>query len=325
MPVLDEAGHIEAAVESILRQSYSGPVEIVLALGPSTDDTDGIVGRICQRHPEVTTVRNPLGTTPEGLNIAIRASRHPIVVRVDAHSELPEDYTAIAVSTMLRTGADNVGGVMSAVGITPFEQAVAHAYGSPIGLGGTPLHVGGKEGAAETVYLGVFRRSTLDQIGLFDENIRRGQDWDLNRRIRESGGVVWFTPELRVTYRPRSSLDSLLRQFVNTGIWRGELSRRHRASRSIRYLAPPVALLAFFFGLVLGMTGVIAGSALAWALLIPGAYLAVVVIAAFGARLPLRAWAWYLIVLPCIHFSWGFGFLLGFAKLTGKVTAHQWR
>src|SRR5690606_2587569 len=130
----------------------------------------------------------------------IRAARYPVVIRVDAHSVLPTDYTRIAVRVLQETGADNVGGMMKAVGRTPFEKAVAHAYTSPEGLGGTPLHVGGRAGPAETVYLGVFRRERLLEVGLFDEEIKRGQDWELNRRIRAAGGTVWFTPELTVEY-----------------------------------------------------------------------------------------------------------------------------
>ena len=132
---------------------------------------------------------------------------------------------------------------MKAIGRTPFEKAVAHAYTSREGLGGTPLHVGGKAGPAETVYLGVFRRDRLLEVGLFDEDIKRGQDWELNRRIRAAGGTVWFTPELVVDYRPRSSLRKLIRQFVATGIWRGELARRFTTANSLRYFVPPLAVL----------------------------------------------------------------------------------
>lgn len=87
--------------------------------------------------------------------------------------------------------------------------------------------MGGKAGPADTAYLGVFRRERLIEVGLFDEDIKRGQDWELNRRLRATGGTVWFTPELEVVYRPRSSLRKLIRQFVATGIWR---SRARAAS-----------------------------------------------------------------------------------------------
>jgi hypothetical protein len=246
---------------------------------------------------------------------------------VDAHSVLPPDYTRIAVQTLLETGADNVGGIMRAVGVTPFQKAVAHAYGSPEGLGGTQHHVGGKAGPADTAYLGVFQRNRLVEVGLFDEDIKRGQDWELNRRLRQTGGTVWFTPELEVVYRPRSSLRKLIRQFVATGIWRGELARRFGTANSLRYFVPPVAVLGIVLGLVLGIIGAAAG--VPWLLLgfgIPAVYALFVIAASVkAAREGLRTGLWYLIVLPCIHFGWGIGFLLGFLGITKNIKQYTGR
>lgn len=332
MPVLNEVAHVRAAVDSLLDQDYEGPIEVTLALGPSIDGTTELVAELSVADPRISVVQNEIGSTPSGLNIAIRASHYPVVIRVDAHSELPPEYTRIAVETILATGADNVGGIMDARGITPFERAVARAYGSRIGLGGTPLHLGGTEGPAETVYLGVFRRDSLLDAGLFNEDIKRGQDWELNRRIRARGGTVWFTPRLKVTYRPRPNLGKLARQFFSTGIWRGELARRFTAANGIRYFVPPVMVLGVALGFLLGVVGVVQAAlgVAPWLLLgfaIPAVYLLIVIVSAIvvaraeGAR----AWLWFLIVLPCIHFCWGIGFVLGFLALTRNITEHVGR
>lgn len=331
MPVLNEVDHIEAAVLSLVAQDYAGPFEVVLALGPSVDGTNDVIDELVRDDPRIRRIENELGSTPGGLNAAIRASSHPIVVRVDAHSILPKDYTSIAVETLMRTGADNVGGIMQAVGDTPFEKAVARAYGARAGLGGTPHHVGGKAGPSETAYLGVFQRHRLVEVGLFDEGIKRGQDWELNRRLRATGGTVWFTPELKVTYRPRSSLRKLVRQFVATGLWRGELARRFPRANSIRYFVPPVMVLGVTLGTLLGVIGLFAlGTPTGWlslAFIVPAVYLVFVIVASIlvigtdGVRSAL----WFLIVLPCIHFAWGIGFVLGFLKLTRNITAHTGR
>lgn len=319
MPVLNEVEHIEAAVESLIAQDYAGPFEVVLALGPSVDGTNDVIAAMAKADPRIRRIPNELGSTPGGLNAAIRASSNPVVVRVDAHSVLPPGYTRIAVATLLETGADNVGGIMKAVGETAFEKAVAHAYGSPEGLGGTQHHVGGSAGPADTAYLGVFRRERLVEVGLFDEGIKRGQDWELNRRLRATGGIVWFTPELTVVYRPRSSLRKLVRQFVATGMWRGELARRFGAANGLRYFVPPVAVVGILATLIVGVMGLVTGAGwLSLAFVIPALYAVVVVAASIRAtREGIGTGLWYLIVLPCIHFGWGIGFLLGFLKLTG--------
>ena len=327
MPVLNEVQHIEAAVESLIGQDYAGEFEVVLALGPSVDGTNDVIARMAEIDPRIRSIPNELGSTPGGLNAAIRASGHPIVVRVDAHSVLPPHYTRVAVATLLETGADNVGGIMKAEGQTAFEKAVAHAYGSPEGLGGTQHHVGGKAGPADTAYLGVFQRDRLVEVGLFDEDIKRGQDWELNRRLRLTGGTVWFTPELTVVYRPRSSLRKLIRQFVATGMWRGELARRFGAANGIRYFIPPLAVLGVLLGTALGIVGLAAGIGwLTLAFAVPGLYFAFVIAASVvAAREGIRTGLWYLVVLPCIHFGWGIGFVLGFFKLTKNITAQTGR
>ncbi|WP_353815612.1 glycosyltransferase family 2 protein [Agromyces sp. SYSU T00266] len=332
MPVLNDASHVRAAVESILAQEYDGPVEVLIALGPSIDGTTELVEDLAARDARVHVLENEVGSTPAGLNIGIRAAVHPVVVRVDSHSMLPVDYTRIAVETLVRTGADNVGGIMDARGETPFERAVALAYTTPVGLGGSAFHVGGREGAVETVYLGVFRRSALERVGLFDETIKRGQDWELNRRLRQTGGTVWFTPELAVTYRPRSSLERLARQMFSTGLWRGELARRFPAANGLRYFVPPAMVVGVVLGLVVGVVGLVqsAMGLAPWLLVgfaVPLVYLLFVLAATFAyARGRGAATAgWFVLVLPCIHVAWGTGFVLGYLSLTSNIAEHTGR
>ncbi|MBF4615149.1 glycosyltransferase family 2 protein [Curtobacterium sp. VKM Ac-1376] len=333
MPVLNEVTEVRAAVASLLDQDYTGPFEVILALGPSIDGTNELVAEMSAADPRIRAIDNPVGSTPAGLNVAIRASLHPVVIRVDAHSVLPADYTRIAVRTLLESGADNVGGIMRAEGRTPFEKAVALAYGSRVGLGGTPHHVGGTAGPAETAYLGVFRRERLFDVGLFDEGIKRGQDWELNRRLRQTGGTVWFTPELVVTYRPRPSLKRLVRQFVATGLWRGELARRFPANNGLRYFVPPAMVAAMVLGVVAGLIGVVGallGTPLAWAMVgfvVPVVYLLFVVVGsvAVARRSGLPTLLWLLVVLPCIHVGWGLGFIIGFLTRTSELTTHTGR
>ena len=314
VPVLQEAGYLETSVRHLLAQDHPGPLEIVLALGPSTDGTTEIAHRLAAEDPRVICVDNPTGRTPSGLNAAIGASHHPVIVRVDAHAEIPADYVRVAVETLERTGADNVGGIMGADGITPFERAVAAAMTSVFGVGAASFHVGGDEGPAATVYLGAFRRATLEAVGGYDESFVRAQDWEMNHRISTRGGLIWFTPRMHVTYRPRSSVRSLGRQYLHYGRWRREVMRRHpetaRTPAALRYFAPPLVTVAVLLGLAQAIVGPLVGMA-PWGLVLPAAYLlgvlAVSPLVARGAvadvlpRVPA--------VLVTMHLAWGWGFL----------------
>ena len=320
MPVLNEEEHLAASVTEILGQTYQGELELVIALGPSKDGTDWVARKLAAADSRIRLVRNPCGKTPAGLNAAVMAASHDVIARVDGHGILLPGYVERAVTLLEQTGAANVGGLMLAVGVTGFEQAVARAYSSKMGLGGGSFHVGGAEGPADSVYLGVFRREVLERLGGFDEHYQRAQDWELNHRIRQSGEVVWFSPDLAVTYRPRSSWTDLVRQFFHTGRWRREVIRRHPETISPRYLAPPVATAAILAGTAVGMVGVAAAApVLAWGFVPPVAYGAGVVAAAAveGRGLPWRARAWLPAVLATIHVSWGSGFLFGSRPPTG--------
>ena len=316
MPVLNEEIYLEAAVLAILSQDYSGRIQVVLALGPSIDKTDEIAERIVAGDARVSSVPNPTGRTPEGLNAALAATTQEIVVRVDAHSELSDGYIRLAVETLQRTGADNVGGIMGARGVTSFEKAVAAAMTSPLGVGSASFHTGGSEGPTETVYLGVFRRSALERVGGYDPQFTRAQDWEMNHRIRETGGAVWFNPELFVTYRPRPSVRKLAKQYFEYGSWRREVMRRHpetRTSKSaLRYYAPPVAVI----GIIGGTIAACIGSALQffplgfWGLLVPVSYVLFTVFSSLSLAKRARSGAlWLPIVLTTMQLSWGIGFL----------------
>ncbi|HCS62126.1 MAG TPA: glycosyl transferase family 2 [Microbacterium sp.] len=319
MPVLNERAYLEHAVASVLDQELDGPSELILALGPSTDGTTELAQQLAADDERVRLVDNPAAHIPVGLNAAIRASRYPTIVRVDAHSELSPGYVQRALATLERTGAANVGGVMRADGRTPFQSSVARAYNSPVGLGGGAYHGTTHEGEAESAYLGVMRRAVLDEVGLFDETIRRGEDWELNLRIRQAGYKVWLDPKLSVTYWPRESWWRLARQFRATGAWRGELVRRFGRSNGVRFFAPPALVLNLALALivaVLQLTGVVSGiiSLIASLVYLPLAAYALLVLAMAlrpGGERPLRERIWTIAVLPTMHFSWGFGFLGG--------------
>jgi len=303
LPVLNEESHLEGAVLSVLSQDYRGPLEIILALGPSRDRTNEIATKLASQDNRVKLIDSPTGKTAAGLNLALAASKSPVVVRVDGHAQIPKNYISLIVEILNKTGAVNVGGVMAAVGTTAFERAVAGAMRSPLGVGASRFHTGGEAGEVDTVYLGAFRREALVAIGGFDERFTRAQDWELNFRLRENGGVIYFDPRLHVTYRPRSSVGALAKQYFEYGRWRRVVSRRHSGTINYRYLAPPFALLGFSASLILGI-------ALSSIFFIPAlVYLLFVVLASLKISTSIRDYLLLLLVIPTMHFAWGAGFI----------------
>lgn len=308
IPVRDEAASVEATIKSILEQEFAGDLEVVVADGMSTDGTREILERIADADDRVSIVDNPSGRTPNGLNLAIRASHGNILVRCDGHAELPPDYISTAVRLMHETGAVNVGGIQQAVGTAPMQRAIAYAMSSRVGVGDARFRYGGEPGAVDTVYLGVFRRDAIIEAGLFDEDLTRNQDYELNIRLRAAGGTVWFDPALRVVYRPRRTLGRLWQQYFEYGTWKRRVIRMHPESTRLRQLIPPLFVIGMLVSAVLAAVGL-------WtlALLVPAAYCLLLAAATLSQLLKHRDPAALLFpaAVATMHSAWGAGFLAG--------------
>jgi glycosyltransferase involved in cell wall biosynthesis len=309
LPVLNEEAHLEESIRAILTQDYEGEFEIILALGPSKDRTDQIAARLSEENSRIILVSNPTGKTAAGLNLALQHSQMEIIVRVDAHAEIPQNYLHLVVEILNQTGAVNVGGVMGAEGVTLFESAVAAAMRSPFGVGGSRFHTGGKPGFVDTVYLGAFRRQAVVDAGGFDERFIRAQDWELNYRLRQNGGKIYFDPRLHVTYRPRPSFRRLAQQYFEYGRWRRVIARKYPETINYRYLAPPLAL-------VITVISLLAGTFIDPSLYLPAAtYITFIAITPLFISKDLAHYPVLVFILPTMHFSWGFGFLTSPRKL----------
>jgi glycosyltransferase involved in cell wall biosynthesis len=316
LPVLNEEKYLEDAVTAILAQQYDGKIEVILAVAPSVDRTSEIAQRLHINDPRVVIVDNPTGRTAVGLNLAIAASQYSIIVRVDGHANIPNNYCHLVSEILESTGAVNVGGVMAAEGQSLFERSVARAMRSPLGVGASRFHTGGGAGEVDTVYLGAFRKEALLAVGGFDERFTRAQDWELNFRLRQAGGVVYFDPRLIVTYRPRSTVKALAKQYFEYGRWRRVVSRRHQGTINYRYLAPPFTVVATTLSLLLGwlVSSLLFIPALVYAVFILIA--SAVIGKSMGEILCLPT------ILLTMHISWGLGFLTSPKSLAPAVTLH---
>ena len=332
MPVLNEERHLAESVAAVLGQEYPGGFELVLAIGPSRDRTEAIARDLAAADDRVTVVPNPSGQIATAMNAAVKTARHDIITRIDAHSMLPDGYLRTAVRTLMETGAADVGGWMAAEGVTPFQSAVAWAMTSPFGVGAAANHTGGDAGPADTVYLGVYRREAIEKVGGYDESMLIAEDWELNYRIRAAGGLIWFTPELKVTYRPRDTLRALATQQFRYGRWRRVVARRYPETVSPRYLAAPAATALNAAGLLIGAAGLIgavtgAPAPVPYLLLgfaAPAVYLAGVagVAVAFARDTPAGVRVRVPVALAAMHTCWGAGYLTSPRRL---VARHQRR
>jgi glycosyltransferase involved in cell wall biosynthesis len=309
LPILNEEADLRNCISAILQQDYAGEIEIILALGPSKDNTNQIAQDLAAADKRIKLVNNPTGQTAKGLNLAIAHSSFEIICRIDGHSEISNSYLKTAISIMQEKGAVNVGGLMHADSQFGLQRTIAQAMRSKLGVGAAKFHTGGTAGPSDTVYLGTYKKSAILAAGGFDERYIRAQDWELNHRMRAQGGLIWFDPRLVVTYRPRKSLGKLATQYFQYGRWRRVISRQHPKSTNFRYLAPPVALVINLFSLLFGA---LFGKIFFLPVLI---YMSTLIIGGLIIGKKFTDKLLMPIVFATMHASWGAGFITSPKKL----------
>lgn len=307
MPIRNEERYIECSVASVLAQDYpSDRMEILVVDGMSTDHTRDIIATF-----PVRVLDNPAHIVPTALNIGLSQASGEIIIRIDGHCEIPPHHIRRCVGLLRETGADCIGGCIVTVGDTWIAQAIAAALSSPFGVGTVAFRTGrAHPGYVDTVAFGAYRRETFELIGNFDKKLTRHQDYEFNLRLRQSGGKIYYTPDIRVRYYSRSTLRKLARQFFQYGFWKWRVTRDNPQAFTWRHLAPSSLALMVVLGAL---------SSLAWPWARPAYALSWLLYAAsvLGASISVsarRGWR-YLPILPLafatIHLSWGLGFWWG--------------
>jgi hypothetical protein len=164
----------------------------------------------------------------------------------------------------------------------------------------------------DTVYMGMWRRAVFEQVGLFDEELVRNQDDELNYRIRKAAGRIVLVPTMRSAYQNRRTVVGLARQYFQYGLWKVRVLQKHPRQMSWRHFVPP----SFVAGL---------GVATAISPWVPAAQTAAMVVTALYAVLVLvlarsqhAGWLATALAFATLHVSWGLGFLCGLVKFLDR-------
>lgn len=318
MPCRNEQAWIQGCLESIDRCDYpKDRLEILVADGMSDDRTREIVEAFAADHPHVRLLDNPRRSAPAAMNVGIRAARGEILMRMDAHCVYPRNYISSLVAHLTESGADNVGGVWltRAAGPGAIARGIAAGLAHPLGVGNAYFRIGCTAPRwVDTVPFGCYRRKVFDRIGLFDEELIRNQDDELNLRLKNQGGRILLVPDVQTTYYARDSLRKLWRMYYQYGYFKPLVVKKVGGVRTFRQLVPSLFLLALAFAAIL--TLIVPAT---WWLLagIGASYLTTLLAGAIsvGWHEGPTCGAAMLLVFPTLHFAYGYGYLHGAAKL----------
>lgn len=315
IPARNEQTQVARCLDALVAQDYPlDRIEILFVDGCSADGTREIVANYGRRCPQIRLLDNPRRIVPAALNIGLRQAKGAVIIRVDGHCVVARDYVTQCVKRLLETGADNVGGPMRAIGQGYVAVAIALATSSPFGVGNARFHYSRCEEYVDTVYLGAYRREVFDRIGLFDEELVRNQDDELNYRLRAAGGKILLSPTIRSYYFGRTRLRDLFHQYFQYGYWKIRVAQKHPRALRPRHLAP-AAFVLLIAGL--GLAGIASRRARIAGVAVGAAYAMAAV--GFAARATSdhrrRHLPAVVAAFACLHLGYGAGFLAGLVNL----------
>jgi glycosyltransferase involved in cell wall biosynthesis len=323
----NEAAHIGGFLESLFHQDLGDMRwEVIIADGMSTDNTRAVLNAYAVRQERLHIIDNPERIVSTGLNAAIRRAQGAVILRMDAHTEYAPDYSRRCVELLETTGAANVGGPARTRPIGLCARAVAAAYHSPFSTGGAHFHDETYTGWVDTVPYGCWYKSTLMDLGLFDEDLVRSQDDELNLRLVRRGGKIWQSHEVVSWYSPRSTFGGLFRQYFQYGFWKVAVIRKHKLPGSVRHLVP----VAFVSGHVLLLAGVVAGlvgdslllaRVCGWSWIAMSSTYSLALLMASITAAKQSGWDTVThlpLVFAIYHFSYGLGFSAGLLRYRGS-------
>jgi len=312
LPVRNEATRIENILKQIFAQDYPRSItEVIVVDGGSNDSTPDIAAKFCQDGHSPVVLRLKERGRSQGLNRGIKMSRNQLILRLDARTIIEPDYLSLCVAALMRTGADNVGGVQKAIGKTRRQQAFAIALSIPFGVGDAQFRLGKRSGFVDSAYLGCFKREVFDRIGYFDEESAIiSEDSDINFRIRKAGGKVYLDTQIVAQYEPRESFFEFFRLYYRYGGAKAGILLKHKRLISWRQTIPPTLLLCI---IIFSLTSLIAPE---WALppllgLASVYLLSNLLVSIFNAAYQRKAYLFPLLFFTfcTMHFGYGMGYL----------------
>jgi glycosyltransferase involved in cell wall biosynthesis len=311
VPCRNEERYIVECLDSILACDYpSDRLEVLVVDGMSDDGTRAVLADYAARNPLVRILDNPRRITPVALNLAIRAARGDVIVRMDAHVVYPRNYVSRLVAALDEFGADNVGAVLRTLPAnqTAMGKAIAIGMSHPFGVGTSYFRIGTDQPRwVDTIAFFCIRRATFDRVGMFDEELIRHQDGEFNARLIKSGGRILLIPDVVSYYYARATLRQVGRMFYQYGYFKPLVAKKLGRFMTVRQLIPPGFVLGL---LVTGAAALLWKPALILFGLVAGSYAGIVLGSAVQTALKQgpAVGAALAAVLPVIHVSYGVGF-----------------
>jgi len=309
IPTLNEENFIEDCIYSLINGNYPNKlIELIVIDGGSTDQTLDRIAKLDKGQCSIKCIHNDKKIVPSAINMGGASASNDVILLAGAHAIYHEDYILYSVETLISEQCASVGGVITPIAKTPKGKAIALATSSKFGIGNAKYRYAKDKQSVDTVFAGCFLKSSIDEIGGFNEKWVRNQDYEFNFRLRAQVGKIILDPRIKCQYYCRETITSLSNQYRDYGYWRFYTSLRHPSSFTIRQAIPNLLLLGLFISLVITLCGSWLG------IVLPLIYLCANIAASIQLcfeRNDYQHLMLFVIIFTTLHLSWALGFFKG--------------
>lgn len=262
MPVLNEEKTIEKCLDSIMNLDYpKDKIEILIAEGPSTDNTHKIVENYAKRCKNIKLLENPTGNTATGRNICIEYATGEMLMNYSGHVVAEKNLLRV-LALKLSKAPKEIAGV-GCSNLSPEEQNfVGKVSGVAFSgfMGGRNFFpqnaVFDEEKFVDHMSFTCYRKEVVEEVKGFDPEFWCGQDAELDIRIKKAGYKILYTPETRVYHFKRATIKSLFRQMYRYGVARAKIIKKHPDTLRLSHLLGAgfvTGILVLLILLILGL------------------------------------------------------------------------
>ena len=309
---------LENLLKDLEKQDYNhDDIEIILVDSNSSDNTKDIMMKfkeINKTFSKVLVLDNPKKILPCGWNIALEASTGDLILRVDAHSSLPNDFISKNVNR-IDMGEKIVGGHRISIidENNAWQKTLLIAEKSIFGSGIATYRRKEREEYVSTLAHAAYSREVFKKVGGYDERLARTEDNEIHYRMKKAGYKFLLDPTIKSYHHARNSLSKMMKQKYLNGYWIGLTMGISPKCFSIYHFVPLVFVLALIFSIIFAF--VFSGIPL---ILLLGAYFTFNILNTIFSIISEKKHLDYLL-LPFIffllHLSYGWGTLYGLIKL----------
>lgn len=254
-PIYNEEKYIAKCIDSILEQDFPhDDMEVLFVDGMSSDRTREIVLEYTDKYKFIRLLDNPHRTSPYAMNIGIENAAGDTIFRMDAHAQYPDNYLSELYQKLQELpNAENVGGVCETLPCNETNEAyaIAEVLSNSFGMGNSYFRTGISEiRKVDTVPFGCFHKSLFKRIGLYDTDLDRNQDDELNGRIIRNGGSIYIIPAIKIKYFARDKMEKVRKMFYQYGLYKPLVNKKLGIPATLRQFVPVLFLLGIVLGAV---------------------------------------------------------------------------